>query len=174
MKNRFAEMDCYLLAGGKDNPTRDLKRDGDMTRLEKGYRQYAKLFEKVTLVLKEHQATVPYVNYPHVCDEEASHGAVVGVKTALQESESDAVFIGSTDIVDFPLELIFDLVSQYDGQPFLGYAGWINQPDHPQPLFGVFNKSLARRLESADQTIDALRDLLVREGTFLPLPSTAL
>ena len=110
LAGRFGEMDCFLLAGGKDNPRKDLERDGDISRLERGYRRYAKLFERVTLVLKRDQATVPYVNYPHICDTETEHGAVYGVKAALQQAESDAVFIGSSDIVDFPLELACELV----------------------------------------------------------------
>ena len=173
MQNRFAEMDCYVLAGGPRNPERDAQREGDMTRLERGYRRYAKVFEKVILVVKQHQARVPYVNYPHICDDEADQGAVYGIKTALREAESEAVFIGSSEIIDFPLELLYDLVTRYNGEMFLGYRDWLGSPGEPQPLFGVFHKKLVRKLEQAGESIEALQQVLAAEGKFVPLPAHA-
>jgi hypothetical protein len=57
MANRFTQMDCFILAGGPHNPTKDFEPEGDLTRLENGYRRYAAIFEKVRLVLKPEQAT---------------------------------------------------------------------------------------------------------------------
>lgn len=170
MKNKFAEMDCFLLAGGQDNEKRDLKRDGDITRLERSYRRYAKVFEKVKLVLKQNQARAPYVNYPHICDDENTHGAAVGVKTALRKAHSDAVFIGTTDLVDFPLELAAELVKRYNGELFLGYQGWLDDDSDGRPLFGVFSRELVKFLDAGDRSLEALRQVIATEGTLVPLP----
>ena len=169
MANRFAEMDCFVLAGGPRNPGRDFEPVGELTRLEKGYRKYASVFEKVKLVLKEKQATERYLNYPHVCDSQEGSGAAVGVATALDQAESEAVFIGSSEITDFPLGLIVDLVDQYDDELFLGYD--TDSANHQRlPLFGVFSTRLLTYLDRNDLQTSKLLELLDREGRLMPLP----
>jgi len=170
MKNRFAEMDCFVLAGGKSNESEDFQRVGELTRLEKGYRRYAAVFEKVKLVLKKDQATERYLNYPHICDEVSDRDAVIGIKAALEQSDSEAVFIGSSDIVDFPLELAAELVKSYNGELFLGYRDDSGEADSYQPLFGIFSKRLAGHLDSNGFTLKELSQLLSREGRLVPLP----
>ncbi len=169
MTNRFAEMDCFVLAGGRRNPTEDFEPDGDLTRLEKSYRRYAAVFEKVTLVLKKEQAIERYLNYPHVCDDRSVSATVVGVKTALEKAQSDPVFIGSSDITDFPLELAVELVKNYRGELFLGYSVSC-RPGSRQPLFGVFSRRLKERLNEAGLESLDLSELLSREGRLIPLP----
>ena len=169
MTNRFAEMDCFVLAGGPRNPERDFEPVGDLTRIEHGYRKYASVFEKVRLVLKPEQATERYLNYPHVCDVLSDSGAVVGVATALDRAESEAVFIGSSEITDFPLGLIVDLVEQYDGELFLGYEADATGSQR-LPLFGVFSTKLLAQLDPADLQVSSLLELLEREGRLMPLP----
>lgn len=169
MKNRFAEMDCFVLAGGRHNPVRDFQPVGDLTRLEQGYRRYAAVFENVRLVLKKDQATERYLNYPHVCDERSESGPVIGVKTALGQARSEAVFIGSTEITNFPLELAAKLVRQYDGELFLGYCS-SERPTGSRPLFGVFHTRLLDRLtETGPESLEFF-ELLGREGRLVPLP----
>ncbi len=170
VENRFTQMDCFVLAGGKSNAAEDFQREGDYTRIEKGYRRYAAVFEKVTLVLKEEQATERYLNYPHICDDEPTHGAVAGIRAALSKSDSEAVFIGSTDITEFPLELAVDLVRRYDGEMFLGYNDHQKGPDTVQPLFGIYSKKLAARLLKAGQSTEELAELIRDEGRLMPLP----
>ena len=172
MKDRFANMDCFVLAGGERNPHRDFEVEGELTRLERGYRRYAALFERVTLVLKREQAVERYLNYPHVCDEVADRDPVIGVRTALEQAESDPVFIGSSEIGDFPLELAVELVKNYNGELFLGY-GEESDGGQQQPLFGVFSKRLIKRLSAIKGDLGALRKLLDAEGRFLPLPDEA-
>ncbi len=171
MSNRFAEMDCFVLAGGRSNVTEDFQQAGELTRLEKGYRRYAAVFEKVKLVLKKDQATERYLNYPHICDDASDRGAVVGIRAVLEQSESDAVFIGSSDIVDFPLELAADLVKSYNGELFLGYREDSGTTDRHQPLFGVFSKRLVRHLEAAGLSLKEFSSMLSREGKLMPLPA---
>ncbi|MCP4684950.1 MAG: hypothetical protein GY867_05810, partial [bacterium] len=143
----------------------------DLTRIEKGYRRYAAVFEKVKLVLKKDQATERYLNYPHICDNASDRSAVVGIKAALEQSDSEAVFIGSSDIVDFPLELAAELVKSYKGELFLGYRDESGQAARPQPLFGVFSKRLVQRLEAVGLSLQEFSNLLGREGRLMPLPS---
>jgi len=169
--NRFAEMDCFVLAGGRSNETEDFQRVGELTRLEKGYRRYAAVFEKVKLVLRRDQATERYLNYPHICDSDADRGAVIGIKAALTQSESDAVFIGSSDIADFPLELVAALVKSYNGELFLGYRDMTGPTDRYQPLFGIFSKRLVSHLEAAGLSLQEFSKMLGREGRLMPLPA---
>jgi len=169
MENRFARMDCFVLAGGKDNADKDFTLDGNLTRLEKGYRRYAKLFERVRLVLKRDQARERYLNYPHVCDEESRYGAVAGVRAALSRADSEAVFIGCSEISEFPLELAADLVRRYNGELFLGYCDDSREPIRHQPLFGIFSKKLLDRLAGAGHTVVDLAAFLKQEGRLVPL-----
>jgi molybdopterin-guanine dinucleotide biosynthesis protein A len=169
MENRFAEMDCFVLAGGKSNATEDFEPIGDLTRLEKGYRQYAAVFEKVRLVLKKEQATERYLNYPHVCDTRSEVSPMVGLQTALEQADSEAVFIGSSEIVDFPLELAVELVKSYDGEMFLGYYD-ASKPGNRQPLFGIFSKKLISHLSGVGSRSVELSEILEQQGKLIPLP----
>jgi molybdopterin-guanine dinucleotide biosynthesis protein A len=167
MTNRFAQMDCFILAGGPQNQSRDFEPEGELTRLETGYRRYAAIFEKVRLVLKPQQATERYLNYPHVCDDDPTTSAAVGLVTALRNSNSEAAFIGSSEMRDFPLELVVDLVNSYNNELFLGYrfAG------DPRPLFGICHRSLAERIaEASDLSRQRLEQILTECGKLLPLP----
>jgi molybdopterin-guanine dinucleotide biosynthesis protein A len=173
MTNPFREMSCFLLAGGKRNRTEDFLPEGELTRLESGYRRYAAVFEKVTLVLKEDQAKERYLNYPHVCDEKPGWSAMYGIEAALRSSESDTVFIGSSEITDFPLELLVMLVRNYRGESFLGFSA-PGSDRSCQPLFGIYNKKLVEKLEaSIDHDAAELYRLLAAEGRLIPLPDGA-
>ena len=174
MNNPFREINCFLLAGGKRNRTEDFQPQGELTRLESGYRRYAQLFEKVTLVLKEDQAREQYLNYPHVCDSQPGWNAVYGIEAALRNSDSETVFIGSSDITEFPLELVVMLVKNYQGEPFLGFSAPEGAARQCQPLFGIYNRKLVRKLEEgvADDAAQLYR-VLEAEGRLIPLPESA-
>jgi molybdopterin-guanine dinucleotide biosynthesis protein A len=167
MPNRFAQMDCFILAGDPQNPTRDFEPEGDLTRLEYGYRRYASIFEKVRLVLKPKQATGRYLNYPHVCDDDPTPTPAVGLVTALRNSSSEAAFIGSTQMRDFPLDLVVNLVNGYNNELFLGY-----QTAGPnQPVFGICHRKLADQIAAmAGLSRQKLEEMLVTCGKLLPLP----
>ena len=51
----FKQMSCYILAGGEENPFEDFQKEGDSTRLEKSFQNYARVFDRVKLVIKEDQ-----------------------------------------------------------------------------------------------------------------------
>jgi molybdopterin-guanine dinucleotide biosynthesis protein A len=145
-------MNCYILAGGEDNPKDDFLKIGDISRLEKSYRSYAAVFDKVKIVIKKDQAKEKYLNYPHICDELDKKSAAAGVEAALRDANSEAVFIGSTDINEFPPKLLYELIKSYNGEAFLGY---IDKTNKHQPLFGIYNKGLGSKISvSGDKKID--------------------
>jgi molybdopterin-guanine dinucleotide biosynthesis protein A len=171
MQNRFQEMTCFILAGGKDNSRKDFTDIDGLPRLEKGYRRYAAVFEKVKLVLKSEQAREKYLNYPHVCDDDPVHSVLAGLKAALEHAPSDAVFIGSSEIMDFPLELLVNLVKNYQGESYLVYCRDESGSGEHQPLFGIYNKRLAPKLAEALSTgALTLESVLQGDGRMIPLP----
>lgn len=165
MSKWFKEMDCYVLAGGEENPKRDFDLLGELTRLEKSFRSYAAIFEKVKLVIKEKQAREKYLNYPYVCDIDETPKATVGVATALEDADSDAIFIGTSDISDFPISLLANLVKNYNGEAFLGY---VDKNNKHQPLFGIYNKKVKSKIEKTGQL--SLENLEEDEIKLLELP----
>ena len=165
-------MTCFILAGGKDNGRKDFTSVDGLPRLEKGYRRYAAVFEKVKLVLKAEQAREKYLNYPYVCDDEPDHNVLAGVRTALNSAGTEAVFIGSSEIIDFPLELLVNLVRNYRGESYLGYCRDDGDAGSSQPLFGIYNKRLAPKLtEALREGAANLASVLRKEGRMIPLPS---
>jgi molybdopterin-guanine dinucleotide biosynthesis protein A len=169
MGNPYREITCYVLAGGKRNQTEDFQPQGDLTKLENSYRQYARVFEKVLLVLKKSQAREHYLNYPHVCDQQPDWNIVNGVETALDSSDSDTMFIGSSEITDFPPELIVELVKSYQGESFLGYSS--RNDVSCQPLFGIYSKRLVEKLRALHTTDrSVLCQVIKEEGRLIPLP----
>ena len=171
MQNPFREMNCFVLAGGRGRRDRHFEQTGELTRLEKSYRRYAAIFERVTLVLKEDQAKEKYLNYPHVCDESDECSAAHGVETALKNANSEAVFIGSADIDDFPLHLAVELVRNYAGEDCLAYYVEDQRTHRKQPLFGIYSRKLAPKIaELIRQGKHSLADIMASEGRLLPLP----
>ncbi len=171
MTNPFREIGCFLLAGGRRNQSEDFQPKGELTRLESGYRRYAQVFEKVTLVLKESQARERYLNYPHVCDQNPDWNAAYGIQTALSNADTETIFIGSSEITDFPLDLLVTLVKNYQGEPFLGFSAPFGAARSCQPLFGLYNKRLASKLQAAvEKDASELYRLLESEGRLIPLP----
>jgi molybdopterin-guanine dinucleotide biosynthesis protein A len=170
MKNAFRGISCFVLATNKAAGKRHFEPAGDITRLEKSYRHYAKLFERVTLVLSPEQVNERYLNYPHVTDDRSREDPAHAVETALKHAPTDTVFIGSSDIDDFPLHLVVDLVRHYDGEPFLGYQ-LPDDDERAQPLFGIYSREFAARLAGESlRKADELRDFAAREGRLIPLP----
>jgi len=166
----FHKMDCYILAGGKTNRERDFENVGEDIQLARSFRRYAAIFDRVKLVIKSDQASEHYLNFPHVCDNLARTNTVVGVATALEDADSDAVFIGSSAIADFPPKLLVDLVKRYKGEQFLGYYDGKRSRDSRQMFFGIYDKRLARKLIDGEDTADAIAGLIGDEVTLIPLP----
>lgn len=171
MPNPFREMNCYVLAGGERQRSRHFQPEGELTRLERSYRRYATVFEKVAIVIKKEQAREKYLNFPHVCDTTPEYDIAYGVEAALKNADSGAVFIGSCDITDFPLSLAVELVKKYNGEKFLGYYDASHKAETHQPLFGIYSKELAPEIEAMIERGETdLAALMAKEGTLLPLP----
>ncbi|MFQ5454533.1 MAG: hypothetical protein ACE5D6_10160 [Candidatus Zixiibacteriota bacterium] len=166
----FKEMNCYVLAGEGNNQKQDFNYIGDITRLEKSFRNYAAVFENVKLVIKNEQAKEHYLNYPHICDEAVSYSHVIGVATALKDAESDAVFIGSSNIANFPLELLVNLIKNYNGESFLGYFDKKNESSNCQFLFGIYHKKLSQKIGYNINEAVSIDDLVKDNFKLIPLP----
>ncbi len=181
MTERFKAMSCYILAGGK-NYQDDFVPTGDLTRLEAGYRRYAKIFEMVKLVIKKDQAKEHYLNYPHVLDKSDRKNFSVGVETALKDAKSEAVFIGSSDLLDFPLEWPVNLIKNYQGESFLGYLIPDKNDKSKKHLFGIYSKKAMSEMTIDNTNSDIISQSdsisqsdiisqLVQSGRLLPVPS---
>ncbi len=163
-------MECFILAGGENQQKRYLKKVGEITQLEKSYRRFAAVFDRVKLVIKKEQAKEHFLNYPYVCDKQDVKEPVIGVETALQNASSDAVFIGSADISDFPLKLLMELINNYNGESFMGYyASEPGQSDY-QSCFGIYNKKLLTKLNQPEISFNTLKELLADDIKLIRLP----
>lgn len=170
MSNRLERMDCYILAGCKAGSERDFERIGDETRLDLSFRNYAEVFDRVKLVLEPREATGRYLNYPHVCDPDSPKGEPGRVKAALKDARSEAIFIGSSEVVDFPAQLLVDLVRQYDGELFLGYRDVSGETVGSAVPFGIFNRRLAEQADYSLSDLNSVRNPAGEQIRFIPLP----
>jgi len=171
MSQQFKQMNCYLLAGGKSNNREDFSKQGELTRLENTYRRYAAIFDNVKLVIKAEQAREHYLNYPHVIDDSDRQHFAVGLKTALNDATSDAIFIGSSDVFEFPLELPVHLVKNYNGESYLGYSEQ-DDPDDKHLLFGIYNRAmLPDILQAAELPTEKSGDLIRSSSRLIPRPN---
>jgi len=166
-------MDCYLLAGGKSNNREDFDKQGELTRLENTYRRYAAIFDNVKLVIKAEQAREHYLNYPHVIDNSDRQHFAIGLEAALNDASSDAIFVGSSEVFEFPLDLPVHLVKNYNGESYLGFSERDNSDDK-QLLFGIYNRAmLPDVLQAAELPTDKSGDLIRSHGRLIPRPETA-
>lgn len=161
MRATFQAIPCYILAGGESVEERR-QREG-IGWLESGYRRYAALFEQVSVVVRPEQAREQWLNYPLVVDQDGARGAAVGVATALKHTPSDAIFIGSSKVTDFPLEAVVDLVKRYNGETFLGYQV-ADESGHAQP-FGIFSKAALEQVQQRSGDLAADLSELIPSGT---------
>lgn len=120
MHERFTEMPCFLLAGSATGRSDDFEFDGELTRLERRYRRYATIFEKVILIINPEDAREWYLNYPYVCKQDSDSDFKTGVAAALKAAGASSVFIDCADLESVPLEALVHTVRTYDGEPHLG------------------------------------------------------
>lgn len=170
MTDKFARMNCYLVAP-QDKTDSDNSRSGEkFKRLEKSYRRYAAIFENVSIVLRSDLAREGYLDFPHICNDSEDNCPAQSVVEALKNANSEAVFIGSAEISDFPLELAVKLVREYTGESFLGYSASEDKDKPAQPLFGIYSKKIASELSGldSDDSSDFLK-LLSEVGKLVPI-----
>jgi len=165
----FKEMDCYLLTGEETRSKHRLTPFDKRAKLELSFRSYAAVFDNVKLVIKKQQAKEEFLNFPHVCEKGEKNQSVVSIAEAVEDAKSEALFIGSTDIYDFPLSLLARLLKSYNGETFLGYAS-PSDTNSSQPLFGIYNKKFAKNILKKNDEDITIEDFLTGDIKLIPLP----
>lgn len=165
----FKEMNCYILTGDESEPMSRTSSFDRRMKLEHSFRNYAAVFDKVKLVINKEQEKDEYLNFPHVCNETGKKHSTVDIARALEDADSDAVFIGTTDIYDFPLSLLAKLLKEYNGESFLGYVS-DRDGGSPQPLFGIYNKRVSRNLPVDKPSAISFESVLDDDYKLLILP----
>jgi len=164
MKRSGPPFACYLYASNEQDDSDHFESVGSLTRLENGYRKYAKVFESVTLLLDEGHDHAWYHNYPHISLPADDGSEMEVLSAALEDAPTDAVFIGASEIDRFPLSMLVKLVREYNGESFLGFEGLGSH----QPWFGIYSKDVLRELKAHNNSIDDLAAL--DNSRLLPLP----
>lgn len=162
-------MSCYILAGAVTGGGRD-EADCDMEKVEKGYRQYARIFEDVKLVLTKEQAKEKFLNYSHVYEKQETPQLANSLKAALNDSKADCIFVGSADIINFSLELPVKLIKEYDGESFMGYE-FDDKEGKNKFQFGIYNKKLlATLLDISPDSSESIDSVLLADSRLLKFP----
>ena len=161
----FKEMDCYLFLN--DNSPGRFKMDKitQRAKLESSFRNYAAVFEKVKIVINESQIKEHYLNFPYIVHTD-NRNVSLNLSTLLEDATSDAIFVGHTNLVDFPISILANLIKSYNGEMFMGY----NSPKHNTDLlpFGIYHKSIISQ-QSEPIKIDSLKS---DSYTLLPIPES--
>ncbi len=160
-------MPCYLTS---EHPT-DPVAQGDFEAVEESYRSYARLFDRVRLVLTRPQARERLLAYPHVVSEAEPTDRLEQIRSALDHTNAESIFVGDRTLTTFSPELVLELVRNYNGEAYLGYEP-VDSHGTPQPWFGIFRRDfVASLLERGVAASHRLTDRLTVQGRRLPLPS---
>ena len=158
----YKEMNCYIIARPDNKTKKSVSAFDQRAKIEHSFRQYAAVFSKVKLVVEPEQEKDIFLSFPRLIDESQSLKNRISLKKAFADADSDAVFIGTTDINDFPISLLSNLIKKYNGEKFLGYK--IGDEDKSgQQLFGIYKNS------TDNHSVDAL-DFSDEGVTLLTLP----
>lgn len=136
----YKEMNCYVIARPDNKTKKSVSAFDQRAKIEHSFRQYAAVFSKVKLVVEPEQEKDIFLSFPRLIDESQTAKSRLSLKKAFADADSDAVFIGTTDINDFPISLLSNLVKKYNGEKFLGYK--IDDDEKSgQHLFGIYKNS---------------------------------
>lgn len=162
----YKEMDCFLLTQTTQKQKHTLDKIAQRAMLEQSFRNYAAVFDKVKLVISESQAKEHFLNFPFVSHSKNSSDEF-DLLPLLKNANSEAVFIGHTNLVDFPISILVELIKSYNNEMFLGYK---SPSTSSQKLnFGIYNKSIIPTLEkTASPQIRKVAD--TRRFKFLSVP----
>lgn len=141
-------MDALILAGGENRRIPLLKgfldiRDGRI--LEVSIQRLRKVFNRIILSTNtpEHYY---YLGLPMVGDIIKVRGPMTGIFSALSLPDVSAVFVTACDMPDINGILITYIAGRWASEHDAVIPVFNNEP---QPLLGVYAKSLARRMEEA-------------------------
>jgi molybdenum cofactor guanylyltransferase len=141
-------MDALILAGGENKRIPLLKgflEIGDGKILEVSIQRLRKIFNRIILSTNtpEHYY---YLGLPMVGDIIQARGPMTGIFSALSLPDISAVFVTACDMPD----INGILIKYISGRWRSGYDAVIPVfNNEPQPLLGVYAKSLLRRMEEA-------------------------
>jgi molybdenum cofactor guanylyltransferase len=141
-------MDALILAGGENKRMPLLKgfleiRDGKI--LEVSIQRLRKVFNRIIL-----SANTPeyyyYLGFPMVGDIIQVRGPMTGIFSALSLPDVSEVFVTACDMPDINGILIKYIAGRWASEYDAAIPVFNNEP---QPLLGVYAKSLVRRMEEA-------------------------
>jgi molybdenum cofactor guanylyltransferase len=141
-------MDALILAGGENKRIPLLKgfleiRDGKI--LEISIQRFRKVFNRIILSTNtpEHYY---YLGLPMVGDIIQARGAMTGIFSVLSLPDVSEVFVTACDMPDINGILITYITCRWTSEYDAVIPVFNNEP---QPLLGVYAKSLVRRMEEA-------------------------
>jgi hypothetical protein len=73
-------------------------------------------------------------------------------------------------MLDFPLDLLVNLIKKYDGESFLGYYDQSRGDQSRQPLFGIYKRDLSEQINLEQKQPTSVEDLLSGDVKLIPLP----
>ena len=146
----YKEMDCYLLTDTTPTQKYNFDKIVQRAQLEQSFRNYAAVFDKVKLVISDSQAKEHFLNFPHISIAKKSFEEA-DLLNLLRNSKSEAVFIGYTNLVDFPISILSKMLQTYNNEMFMGYD---SKPSKSHSLsFGIYNKSMIPALEKSHKAV---------------------
>ena len=141
-------MDALILAGGENKRIPFLKgfldiREGRI--LEVSIQRLRKIFNRIILSTNMPEYYY-YLGLPMVGDIIQVRGPMTGIFSVLSLPDVSAVFVTACDMPDINGILITYIADRWRSQYDAVIPVFNNEP---QPLFGVYAKSIARRMEEA-------------------------
>ncbi len=164
----YKEMSCFLIVPKQPESIFKTDKIVQRAKLEQSFRNYAAVFENVKLVLTHSQAKEHYLNFPHICCTDNSDPTSY-LSRLINYTVSEAVFIGHTDIGDFPISILANLLKAYNGELFMGYKS--NNQQFNQKQFGIYHKNLISTITDSKEEIE-LDSLDKNRCRLLPFPKT--
>ncbi len=164
----YKEMDCYIVIPSQPASKFTTDKIVERALLEQAFRNYAAVFDKVKIVITKSQAKEHYLNFPHICHSDKS-ATQVDLNKLLTDADSDAIFVGHTEMGDFPISLLANLLKSYNGELFMGYKSNLTQSSKLQ--FGIYSKAIVSKssISLSKLSIDSLDKKSYR---LLPLPES--
>ena len=165
----YKEMECYIVVPTQPAGKFTTDKIAERALLEQSFRNYAAVFDKVKIVITKSQAKEHYLNFPHICQSD-EYVTKVDLSKLLTDANSDAIFIGHTEMGDFRISLLANLLKSYNGELFMGYKS--DRPHLNKLQFGIYNKALVSKCSNLQREI-AIDSLDKESYKLLPLPESS-
>ncbi len=163
----YKEMNCYVIASAETVRLNKMDKIEQKALLEHSFRNYAAVFDKVKIVISKSQAKEHYLNFPYIIQDENSTEPN-SLQSLADDATSEAIFVGHSAFYDFPISLLANLITSYNGELFMGYKSENQKPN--QPLFGIYHTSLFSQKEK----LNSFETMIKNSHRLLPLPDSTL